>query len=123
MSQEILTRRSCLALANAAALPGWRTAALAQPAAPRNAVEAAGRAHRMQWWHEAKFGMFIHFGLFSVLGKDVWNFESEGWTMAEYEPLIHQFNPRAGSPREWARLARRAGQKYTMRVARRTLSS
>ena len=83
-----------------------------QPAAPDDPRVVADRVRRMKWWHEAKFGMFIHFGLFTVLGKDVWNYESEGWTMAEYEPLIKQFNPKAGSPREWARLARRAGQKY-----------
>ena len=83
-----------------------------QPATPDDPRVVADRIRRMKWWHEAKFGMFIHFGLFTVLGKDVWNYESEGWTMAEYEPFIKQFNPNPGAPREWAKLARRAGQKY-----------
>lgn len=97
---------------------GATSLASALPAAAAAAGEAesasiiAGRVRRMKWWHEAKFGMFIHFGLFSVLGKDVWNYESEGWTMADYEPLIQRFNPRPGSLREWAKLARKAGQKY-----------
>ena len=84
----------------------------AQQAAEPDPQVVTDRLRRMKWWHEAKFGMFIHFGLFAVLAKDVWNYESEGWTMAEYAPLITRFNPKPGSPREWAKLARRAGQKY-----------
>lgn len=101
-----VSRRHSLSLFPALGL--WSSMAQAQPAASQEAT----RARRMQWWHDAKFGMFIHFGLFSVLGKDVWNYESEGWTMQEYEPLIQQFNPKSGSTREWAKLARSAGQKY-----------
>ncbi|MFA6134032.1 MAG: alpha-L-fucosidase [Phycisphaerae bacterium] len=70
------------------------------------------RARRMAWWHQAKFGMFIHFGLYSILGRHEWAMDAEAIPVAEYEPLAHQFKPKAGAPRAWARLARQAGMKY-----------
>ena len=70
------------------------------------------RARRMRWWHEAKFGMFIHFGLYSVIGRHEWAMEMEGIPVAEYEKLAEQFNPKPNAAREWARLAKRAGMKY-----------
>lgn len=96
---------------------GAATAARVSVAAPTSAA-VAGRIRRMRWWHDAKFGMFIHFGLFAVNAKDVWNYESEGWTMAEYAPLVSRFNPQRGCCREWARLARKAGQKYMVLTAK-----
>src|SRR6266513_1626839 len=77
-----------------------------------SAAEQSDRARRMQWWHEAKFGMFIHWGLYSVLGRHEWVMEMEGIPVAEYEPLAKRFNPKPNAAREWAKLARRAGQKY-----------
>ena len=38
------------------------------------------RAARMQWWHAAKFGMFIHFGVYSTIGRHEWVMENEAWT-------------------------------------------
>jgi len=70
------------------------------------------RARRMRWWHEAKFGMFIHFGLYSLIGRHEWVMEMEGIPVAEYEKLAKKFNPKPNAAREWARLARRAGMKY-----------
>jgi alpha-L-fucosidase len=85
-----------------------------QPEAPPppTAEEVADRARRMQWWHQAKFGMFIHWGLYSVHGRRVWATELEGIEMAEWEQLAKQFVPQPHPAREWARLARQAGQKY-----------
>jgi len=74
--------------------------------------EKEDRARRMRWWHEAKFGMFIHFGLYSVIGRHEWAMEMEGIPVAEYEKLAEQFNPKPYAAREWARLAKRAGMKY-----------
>jgi len=70
------------------------------------------RAARMRWWHEARFGMFVHFGLYSVVGQQEWVMESEGIPIPQYERLARHFTPRPGAARDWARLARRAGQKY-----------
>ncbi len=66
----------------------------------------------MKWWHEARFGMFIHWGLYSVLGRHEWAMEQEGIPIPEYEQLAKQFHPKPGAQREWARLAKRSGQKY-----------
>src|SRR5437588_7106615 len=73
--------------------------------------EAATRAQRMAWWHEAKFGMFIHWGLYSLVGQHEWALEVEGIPILQYEYLAKHFQPKANAAREWARLARRAGQK------------
>ena len=74
--------------------------------------ESATRAQRMAWWHEAKFGMFVHWGLYSVIGQHEWALELEGIPLAQYEQLAKHFNPKPNAAREWAKLARRAGQKY-----------
>ena len=47
----------------------------------------ADRERRMKWWHEAKFGMFIHWGLYSLLGRHEWVMENEAIPVAEYEQL------------------------------------
>jgi len=74
--------------------------------------EEKDRARRMQWWHEAKFGMFIHWGLYSVIGRHEWVMELEGIPVAEYEQLAKKFKPKPNAARDWARLARQAGMKY-----------
>jgi len=84
-------------------------------AAGAPALAAAGdadRERRMQWWHEARFGMFVHWGLYSVLGRHEWVMEQEGIPVAEYEQLAQRFKPAPNAARAWARLAKQAGQKY-----------
>jgi len=75
-------------------------------------AEEEDRIRRMKWWHEAKFGMFIHLGLYSVVGRHEWVMEMEGIPVAEYEQLAQRFNPKPNAARDWARLAKRAGMKY-----------
>ena len=70
------------------------------------------RVRRMKWWHEARFGMFIHWGLYSVLGRHEWAMEQEGIPVAEYEKLAARFKPKPAPAREWAALAKKAGMKY-----------
>ncbi len=81
-------------------------------AVPVTSKEAATRGQRMAWWHEAKFGMFIHWGLYSVIGQHEWALEVEGIPIPQYELLAKHFQPKPNAAREWAKLARRAGQKY-----------
>ncbi len=86
-----------------------------QGAGQASSIEAgmnATRARRMAWWHEAKFGMFIHWGLYSVIGQHEWAKEVEGVPFPQYEILARHFTPKPNAARDWARLARRAGQKY-----------
>jgi alpha-L-fucosidase len=70
------------------------------------------RERRLQWWREARFGMFIHFGLYSVYGRHEWVMENEGIPVAEYEQTARRFNPQPNAARAWARLAKTAGMKY-----------
>ncbi len=84
----------------------------AAPVAAPQSKQAATRAQRMAWWHEAKFGMFIHWGLYSLVGQMEWALEVEGIPILQYEYLAKHFQPKPNAAREWARLARRAGQKY-----------
>jgi alpha-L-fucosidase len=79
---------------------------------PADQKQAATRDARMKWWHEAKFGMFIHWGLYSVIGQHEWAKEYEGIPIPQYEILAKHFHPKPNAARDWARLAKRAGQKY-----------
>jgi alpha-L-fucosidase len=101
-----MTRRDYLQLVAAGA------AAVASPAFANPAGGDADRERRMKWWHEARFGMFIHWGLYSQLGRHEWVMENEGIPVAEYEQLAKQFKPKPNAARDWARLAKQAGQKY-----------
>src|SRR4030095_16809855 len=115
-----MNRRNYLALMGAAAgavVTSSRSNILAQEQRPADAgapttSTVADRTRRMQWWHAAKFGMFIHWGLYSTLGRHEWVMENEGIPVKEYESLADQFKPKPNAARDWARLARRAGMKY-----------
>ncbi len=83
-------------------------------------VAADAAAKRLEWWSEARFGMFIHWGLYSHDGC-FWN-GKDGKTehmmrhlqipIAEYEKIATQFNPVKFSADEWVRIAKDAGMKY-----------
>jgi len=66
----------------------------------------------MKWWHEAKFGMFIHWGLYSVIGPPRVAMEVEGIPIPQYEFARQAFQSQPNAARDWARLAKQAGQKY-----------
>jgi alpha-L-fucosidase len=103
---------AALAAANARGLaaPSPQTAAPAPT--PADQKQTGTRAERMKWWHQAKFGMFIHWGLYSVIGQHEWAKEFEGIPLSQYEILAKNFHPKPNAARDWARLAKRAGQKY-----------
>jgi len=79
---------------------------------------ASTRAERMGWWREARFGMFIHYGLYALVGRNEWVMSLENIPIAEYETLAQQFNPKPGAPRAWAKLAKAAGMKYMVLTTR-----
>jgi alpha-L-fucosidase len=94
-------------------------AAPAQPQAQKSSdAEDADRARRMRWWHEARFGMFIHWGLYSVLGRHEWVMENEGIPVSDYEPLAKRFQPQPNAARAWTKLAKQAGQKYMVMTSK-----
>jgi len=80
--------------------------------AKKMSAEEKDRRRRMKWWHEARFGMFIHWGLYSVLERHEWVMNRERIPVKEYEPLADRFKPKPNAARAWAKLAREAGQKY-----------
>ena len=79
---------------------------------------AATRDERMKWWREARFGMFVHYGLFSVRGRHEWAMTIENYDVADYEKFADRFAPKTGAPREWAALAKKAGCKYMVMTTR-----
>ena len=70
------------------------------------------RAETQRWFQDARFGMFIHWGVYSVLEDGEWVMHNRKMTIEEYEKLPGQFNPTAYDPAEWVRLAKDAGMKY-----------
>lgn len=98
------------ASASSISLPEVSPHVTAQSAAP--GPDEADRIRRMKWWHEARFGMFIHWGLYSVLGRHEWVMENEGIPVVEYAPLAKQFKPKPFPARDWAKLAKETGMRY-----------
>ncbi len=74
-------------------------------------VEAT-RPQRIRWWQEARFGMFIHWGLYAQIGRHEWVMNRERIPVAEYEKLAATWHPKERPAREWARLAAASGMKY-----------
>ncbi|MFW6308840.1 MAG: alpha-L-fucosidase, partial [bacterium] len=70
------------------------------------------------WWREARFGMFVHYGLYAQIGRNEWAMSLENYPIEEYEKLADSFNPKPGAPREWAELAKKAGMKYMVMTSR-----
>jgi alpha-L-fucosidase len=95
--------------------------------------KAYGKSHerRMKWWREARFGMFIHWGVYSV-PAGVWNGTNvtrhgAEWimngtagriSMADYQKLPAQFDPEKFNADEWVKIAKDAGMKYIVITAK-----
>ena len=115
MTNFSVDRRGLMAAAAAAPMIAAAAPAIAQPPPGRDPSGGAAtpdQQRRMKWWHDAKFGMFIHFGLYAARGRHEWDMEDEAVPVHEYEKLTAGFNPAPGSARKWAQLARTAGMKY-----------
>jgi alpha-L-fucosidase len=104
------------------ALAGAASAAAPQTADPYANETAEQRAARMEWWHEAKFGMFIHWGIYAVpagtykgekiKGIGEWIMRRAQIPVADYQAYAKQFNPVKYNPKDWAKLAHDAGMRY-----------
>ena len=83
--------------------------ALAQP--PQSSLP---EAERTRWFREAKFGMFIHWGVYAEIGRHEWSRHMLQIPQAEYDKYAHRFNPVRFNAGEWADIAASAGAKYVI---------
>jgi alpha-L-fucosidase len=74
--------------------------------------------NRTQWWREARFGMFIHFGAYAVPGRGEWVKSNERLTTEQYQKYIDDFNPVDFDAKAWAKIAKAAGMKYAVLTAK-----
>src|SRR6478672_10261864 len=87
-------------------------ASLTPAAAQTRYTPAPANLAARQWFQDAKFGMFIHWGVYSVLGEGEWVMNKKEISVSEYEKIPPQFNPTGFNPAEWVALAKAAGMKY-----------
>jgi len=73
---------------------------------------------RMRWWVEARFGMFIHWGLYAIPARGEWVMYQERIPKAEYARLAQKFKPVRYKPEKWVALAQEAGMKYMVLTSR-----
>ncbi len=83
-----------------------------------SSVRAPTSAERLRWFNEARFGMFIHWGVYSIPARGEWVRLVERIPPEEYEPLAQRFNPLRYNPKEWVAVAKAAGMKYMVLTTR-----
>ncbi len=72
----------------------------------------------LAWYQDVRFGMFVHWGLYSILGRGEWIMHVERIPSRDYRPLAQQFNPTRFDAEAWVALAADAGQKYMVITSR-----
>ena len=71
-----------------------------------------------EWFEQARFGMFIHWGIYSLLGDGEWVMQNDHFTGPQYEQLAAQFDPVKYDPAQWVMLAKQAGMRYIVVTSR-----
>jgi len=93
-------------------------AVLALAAAPSHRIAAAdyqptpANLEARRWFQDAKFGLFVHWGVYSTLADGEWVMHQRRINVPDYEKLPGLFNPTQFDPAEWVALAKAAGMKY-----------
>jgi alpha-L-fucosidase len=120
--KRILTGLSLIILASCSAMAAITDEERAALKDSKNSVSAEHlvplNAEQMKGWSDAKFGMFIHWGVYAIPAKGEWVQHNDKIPNEEYAKLADQFNPTNYNPAEWARIAKSAGMKYTVLTAR-----
>lgn len=73
---------------------------------------------RMEWYVDARFGMFIHWGLYSIPARGEWVRSVEEIPKEDYMKYFYEFDPKDYDPKKWARAAKEAGMKYVVLTAK-----
>ena len=73
---------------------------------------------RMEWYVNARFGMFLHWGLYAIPARGEWMRSFEKLTDEEYQRYFDEFNPTDYDPKKWAHMAKQAGMKYMVLTAK-----
>lgn len=72
------------------------------------------KKERLSWWTKARFGMFIHWGLYALEAEKAWFKTHNRLTNEEYQKYVDIFDPDLYDPKDWARQAKAAGMKYAV---------
>lgn len=127
MKNSALNRRDFMAMATASAAglafasPAWAAAPVAVPSYLKPHAELYSRdpkAAALAWFKEARFGLFMHYGLYSILGHGEWAMFHEQIPLAEYEKLKDRFRAEKFDADFITDLALAAGMKYVTITAR-----
>src|SRR5262252_1258130 len=111
----------------------FRAASSSSVAQPVRAALDPAKEKRLEWFREAKYGLFIHWGLYAIpagewkgqrsLGLGEWIMFRSRIPVREYERLASRFNPVRYNADQWVRLARDAGMKYIVITSTQRRSS
>ena len=102
----------------ALAAAGLAAAVLPTQAAAQEEVVPPERMASREWYRGAKFGMFIHWGVYSLLGNGEWVMQNRSIPVNRYEWLASTFNPVKFDAKEWVAVAKAAGMRYITITAR-----
>ena len=80
--------------------------------------EGGNAGQRTDWFRDARFGLFVHWGLYALLGRAEWAMSRECIPPGEYAELAERFDASGYRPREWAAMARDAGMRYAVLTAK-----
>lgn len=95
-----------------------QTAVVLESARKETSKELELPAEDLKWWKDAKFGMFIHWGLYSIVGKGEWYMFNKNVDVREYRKLKDQFTAEKFNAKDWAQCAKDAGMKYMVMTSR-----
>lgn len=101
-----------LALVAGSLIPTYSATAQAAEEVPPERLAAR------HWFQDARFGMFIHWGVYSLLGQGEWVMQNRNIAVGDYKWLASTFDPIRFNARQWVELARAAGMKYMTITAR-----
>lgn len=88
------------------------------PLSPSSPQPTADQIRRFKWWREARYGLFIHYGLYSLHARQEWAVEKEAIPWPNYERLAREFSPKPGFANEWVRIAQASGARYMVVTAK-----